>query len=97
MRLEFPQDRYKISGQFGWLARVTWGHGLFGKATLVIVALFGVLAVVAWRVPSEWAMLAVGGTAVIVAFGFMFFLSHFAKKYPALERIPIDFTHSLRA
>ncbi len=57
---------------------------MIGKATVAVVVLLGLFAIVAARVPSEWAMLAVGGAGFITVLLFLFFLSHFAKKYPAL-------------
>jgi hypothetical protein len=84
MHPDTPPSRFGISGQLGWLARINWGHGMIGKATVAVVALIGLLAIVAARVPSEWAMLVIGAAGIGTVFGFLFFLSNFAKKYPAL-------------
>ena len=57
---------------------------MIGKATVAVVVLFGVFAIIASRVPSEWAMLAVGAAAFFSLFGFLGFLAWFAKNHPDL-------------
>jgi hypothetical protein len=84
MVVDHPPRITGIAGHFGWLAQVNWGHGMIGKASVVTVAAVAVLGIVATRVPSEWAMLAMALVTVCVLFGFLFFMSNFARKYPEL-------------
>jgi hypothetical protein len=69
------------SGPFGWLALVSWGHGMIGKATVAVIALIVLLSIIAARIPSENGMLIVGGAAILAIFVYLFFLSNFARNY----------------
>jgi hypothetical protein len=55
---------------------------MIGKATVAVITLLFLLCVVAARVPSEWAMLTVGGAGVVALFGYLFFLEYFVNKHP---------------
>ena len=48
------------------------------KATVAVVVLFLLLAIVASRVPSEWAMVSIAGVGVLTLAGYLFFISRFA-------------------
>src|SRR5262249_6937129 len=76
--------RPRAPGQYSWLAHTNWGHGMMGKATVAVVALIVLLSVVAWRVPSEYAMLLIGGTGCVVVIGYLLFLMYIAHYHPAL-------------
>jgi hypothetical protein len=75
----------------GFLTHVRWGHGMMAKASILTLALFGVLAVVAARVPSEWAMLLVAVAAIVVLFSALKFIFDFAKT----EVAPLSWTPDL--
>ena len=57
---------------------------MIGKATVAVVVLFALLMGVGSRVPSEWAMLTVGGIGVVTLFCYLLFLARFADKHPEL-------------
>jgi hypothetical protein len=57
---------------------------MIGKATVALVVLFILLTVVASRVPSEWAMLCIGGGGILALFGYLFFIKRFADEHPEL-------------
>ena len=73
-----PSHRIGIAGQFGWMSHTNWGHGMIRKATVAVVVLFLLLAIVASRVPSEWAMVSIAGVGVLTLAGYLFFISRFA-------------------
>ncbi len=73
-----------MSGQFGWLAHINWGHGMIGKAAVAVVVLLVLLIVVATRIPSEYGMIEVAGIGVLAFFGFLGFLGWFASRHPDL-------------
>ena len=55
-----------------FLSGIRWGHGMIGKASVVAVALFVVIAIAVARVPSEFAIL---GLVLLAAILFVFFLN----------------------
>jgi hypothetical protein len=75
---------FGLAGQIDWVSRLNWGHGMIGKATVAIVVLFCLLGILASRIPSEWAMLAIGAAAVIVLLCYLLFLGYFASNHPEL-------------
>jgi hypothetical protein len=82
--MDILPPRPRVPGHYSWLARVNWGHGMMGKATVAVVTLMVLLSVVASRVPSEYAMLLIGGTGFVAVIGYLLFLMYIAHYHPAL-------------
>jgi hypothetical protein len=81
--MEILPPRRGVPSHFGWLGQISWGHGIIGKATVAIVALFVMLAVLGLRAPPDMILvLACFGLGVIVLY--MIFLAAVAHFYPAL-------------
>jgi hypothetical protein len=57
---------------------------MIGKATVAVVALMALLSLVAWRVPSENAMLITGGGGFVAVIAYLFFLVYIARHHPSL-------------
>jgi hypothetical protein len=81
--MEIITPRRGLPSHFGWLGQISWGHGIIGKATVAIVALFVMLGVLGLRAPPDAILiLACFGLGVIVLY--MIFLAAVAHFYPAL-------------
>jgi hypothetical protein len=74
----------KLLGRYDWLAHINWGHGMIGKATVAVVVLLALLGIIGARVPSEMAMLLVGGGGIFSVFVYLVFLTYFARNHPEI-------------
>lgn len=76
----YPQS----GGPGGFLSGIRWGHGMIGKASVVAVALLLVIAIAVWRVPSEWAILALVALAAGLFLYYLNRILNWAKENPEL-------------
>jgi hypothetical protein len=83
-RMDVLPPRPRLPWQSSWLAWINWGHGMIGKATVAVVALIVLLSVVASRVPSENAMLALAGIGFVIVVSYLCFLVYIARHHPNL-------------
>lgn len=82
-RMESSPSR-PILGQMNWLTQVRWGHGVVGKASVIALAAFAVLAIAVARVPSEIAIVSLAVLGIVAFFAFLGILLRWARNNPDL-------------